>query len=156
MNGLTDSERRALIVTSLVILIAAIIRLAGPYQTQQASYDYSRSDSIFSRRSHDVLLATKALDQPAPVDSVLIQPKKINNRSSAAKKSSKPAPHSININSNNLQELIQLPGIGPKTAQKIIDYRSANADLKSIDDLVNVKGIGKKTVEKLQEFIKIE
>jgi competence protein ComEA len=45
--------------------------------------------------------------------------------------------------------LDELPGVGPSTAQKIIDGRS----YKKLDDLKNVKGIGDATFDKLESLI---
>jgi competence protein ComEA len=50
----------------------------------------------------------------------------------------------VNINSASLGTLQTLKGIGPATAQKIIDYRSAHGPFKSIEELRNVSGIGEK------------
>ena len=48
----------------------------------------------------------------------------------------------VNINTASLEELDALDGVGPSTAQKIIDYRTANGPFKTIDDIKNVSGIG--------------
>jgi competence protein ComEA len=48
----------------------------------------------------------------------------------------------VNINSASLEELDALSGVGPSTAQKIIDYRVANGPFKTVDDIKNVSGIG--------------
>lgn len=55
----------------------------------------------------------------------------------------------IDINSAGLTELCDLPGIGPVTAQKIIDYREANGYFETLDELLEIPGIGEKTLEKL-------
>jgi len=59
----------------------------------------------------------------------------------------------IDINSADVETLAQLPGIGQKTAEKIISYRKTNGQFKNIDDLLNVKGIGQKKLDKMKAFI---
>jgi len=61
----------------------------------------------------------------------------------------------ININTADSATLQQLTGIGPATAEKIIDYRTANGSFKSIEDIKNVSGIGEKTFEKFKDKITI-
>ena len=61
----------------------------------------------------------------------------------------------VNINNANEEKLINLPGIGPKMAVRISDYRKVNGPFKSIDDLLNVKGIGPKVLEKIRPFVKV-
>lgn len=60
----------------------------------------------------------------------------------------------ISINSASKEELMTLPGIGEKTALKIIEYRKVQA-FKSIEDIKNVKGIGDKKYEKIKDLIVI-
>jgi len=59
----------------------------------------------------------------------------------------------VNINTASMQELDTLPGIGPSTAQSIIDYRNENGDFSNIDDLISVPGIGEATLNEIREFI---
>ena len=59
----------------------------------------------------------------------------------------------VNINTATLEELNALPGIGPTTAQKIIDYRDENGAFSTIEDIMNVSGIGPATFEEIRNLI---
>ncbi len=61
----------------------------------------------------------------------------------------------ININTAMLEELDKLPGIGPTTAQKIIDYRTEHGPFQKIDDIMNVSGIGPATFDKIKTLITV-
>lgn len=61
----------------------------------------------------------------------------------------------ININTADSNTLQQLNGVGPSTAEKIIDYRTNTGKFKKVEDLKNVSGIGEKTFEKLSPHIKV-
>lgn len=61
----------------------------------------------------------------------------------------------ININTADSTQLQSLSGVGPATAQKIIDYRQSNGSFSSVEDIKNVSGIGDKTYEKLKDSITI-
>ena len=61
----------------------------------------------------------------------------------------------VNINTANSTELQTLKGIGPKMAERIIEYRQNNGSFKSIEEIKNVRGIGDKTFEKLKNRLKI-
>lgn len=59
----------------------------------------------------------------------------------------------ININTAGSELLVQLDGIGEKTAQKIIDYRETNGAFQSIEDIMLVNGIGEKKFEAIKDKI---
>ncbi len=59
----------------------------------------------------------------------------------------------ININTASVDALLELPGIGVKTAQSIVSYRNSNGKFKTVEDLMNVKGIGEKKFRKLRSHI---
>ena len=61
----------------------------------------------------------------------------------------------LNINTATVDQLDALPGIGPTTAQKIIDYRTANGPFARIEDIMNVSGIGPATFDKLKDLITV-
>lgn len=62
----------------------------------------------------------------------------------------------INISKADSAELELLPGIGPATAQKIIDYRVKNGPFKNIEEIKNVSGIGDKKFEQIKDKIKVK
>ena len=53
----------------------------------------------------------------------------------------------ININVASAEELSQLNKVGPKYAERIVQYREANGPFKNVEEITNVQGIGKKTLE---------
>ncbi|MBM3310813.1 MAG: helix-hairpin-helix domain-containing protein [Candidatus Aminicenantes bacterium] len=65
----------------------------------------------------------------------------------------KPEAEKVNLNSAPLDELQKLPRIGPKVAQRIIDFRKQNGPFKRVEDLLKVKGIGEKLFSQLRNLI---
>lgn len=59
----------------------------------------------------------------------------------------------INLNTATMDQLQELPGVGPSTAQKIIAYREENGSFHTIEELKEVNGIGDKTYEKMKDLI---
>lgn len=53
----------------------------------------------------------------------------------------------ININTATVEELVKLNRIGPKYAERIVQYREANGPFVRVEDIVMVKGIGPKTLD---------
>jgi competence protein ComEA len=56
----------------------------------------------------------------------------------------------VNLNTATASELEQLPGIGAKTAARIIDYRTKKGPFRKIEELMNVQGVGEKSFLKLR------
>jgi competence protein ComEA len=59
----------------------------------------------------------------------------------------------VNVNTAGVKELMDLPGIGEKKAQAIMDYRNRAGTFRSLSDLGKVKGIGPKMLEKLKALV---
>jgi len=62
----------------------------------------------------------------------------------------------ININTATLEELESLPGVGPVSAQRILDHRSKVGSFKSVEQLVEVKGIGEKSLGKFRDLVTVK
>src|ERR1700751_2379728 len=65
----------------------------------------------------------------------------------------KPPLKPININSASSDELQQVPGIGPSTAEKILQMRKSYGAFKSVDDLLAIRGLGPKRLEKMRRYL---
>jgi competence protein ComEA len=59
----------------------------------------------------------------------------------------------VQLSIATVEQLDTLPGIGPVTAQKIVDYRTAHGPFHSVDDLDEVPGIGPARVEQLRSLV---
>jgi competence protein ComEA len=76
-----------------------------------------------------------------------------SSRSPGAK--SAPAQASVNLNTATAAQLETLPGVGPATAQRILEYRQENGGFKKIEELMNVRGIGEASFLKLKALVTI-
>jgi competence protein ComEA len=80
--------------------------------------------------------------------------------SSAQSKAPAPKPTAtaaapVNLNTATAEQLATIPGVGPKMAERIIDYRQKNGGFKKIEDLMNVSGVGEKSFLKMKPLITI-
>ena len=71
----------------------------------------------------------------------------------AAKK--KPPARPVNLNTANSEELQQVPGIGPATADKILKMRKSYGPFKSVDDLLAIRGLGQKRLDKMRKYLTV-
>lgn len=61
----------------------------------------------------------------------------------------------LNLNTATLAQLEALPGVGQRTAERILEYRQKNGGFKRIEDLMHVKGVGEKSFLKLKPLITV-
>ncbi len=61
----------------------------------------------------------------------------------------------VNLNTATAAQIATLPGIGPKTADLIVQYRTKNGAFKKIEEIMNVRGVGEKSFLKLKSRITV-
>ncbi|WP_106848321.1 ComEA family DNA-binding protein [Blastococcus sp. Marseille-P5729] len=81
-----------------------------------------------------------------PVDSGTSEPQPTANGGSTAL---------VDINSANVTQLDELPGIGPVLAQRIVDFREENGPFKSVEELENVSGVGPAVLAKVKDLVTV-
>jgi comEA protein len=66
-----------------------------------------------------------------------------------------PPPKPVDLNTATVKELEQLPGIGPTTANAIVQFRAKSGRLRRVEDLLAVRGISEGKLEKLRPYITV-
>ncbi len=79
-------------------------------------------------------------------------PKVVYSTSLDEAKAEAQTPLLVNINTADAKELDELPGVGPSTAEKIIEHRRHSGSFRSVGEMEEVPGIGPKTLEKIRPF----
>jgi len=148
MLNLTPSEKRTIFIITGVLILAGLFNVIGSYGENPLIIDYSKSDSIFSRLSHRTTAVQNLTQKNDP---------ETTSENHGITHQSPSAPiireGSVNINSDDENQLKKLPRIGPAMAKRIIEYRKNNGPFKSLDELMKVKGIGKKTFSKIKPYL---
>ena len=142
MLGFSKQEQRFIFLLLITLVVGLGIQIVKIYQPQKINeewaVEYDRIISEFNQKKQ----VHEAMEE-LPADSV--------------KEISYPEKEKfvgrININTANHEEFQTLPGVGPATATKIIDYRASIGAFARIEDIQKVKGIGPKKFEKIKSFI---
>ena len=61
----------------------------------------------------------------------------------------------VNLNSATAAQIAALPGIGPKTADLVVQYRTKNGPFKKIEEIMNVRGVGEKSFLKIKDRLSV-
>lgn len=141
--GLTKSEAGIILFLSFGLLLGGSVKILHLDKATER-HDFAESDSFFAEASSkiDSLLAYEEDTTRSGAHRTIAGAKEIDSP--------------VDVNLATLQEFMKLPGIGKVTAQRIIDYRSANGKFSSIEDLLKVKGIGRSKFEKIKIYLKAE
>ena len=158
-SGFTSTEINVLLFITVTFIIGAF----GKYFKYKSSiktlkkFDYSKQDSLFLELNKKDIVQNLDKNIQKKVDS---KPELLDfrNKKKVIKKSNVLIlkNSSININTASINTLIRLPGIGIKTAKKIIELRDKKTKFKSLNDLLEVKGIGKEKLKKIKKYLFIE
>ncbi len=151
--GFTENELKTVLFLLFAALLGLVLKFANYETSEPKHYDYSKQDSLFNaypiyRKNEDEKPVQKKL--VAKKETFDFHKNKTNLNIKFVDKQIL-----IDVNSATKNELTRLPGIGSKTAEKIIVYRNKHGKFKRKEELMNVKGIGKKKFEKIKKFVKI-
>jgi comEA protein len=136
-------ERSALIFLSSILAAGLLFFSLSKYHFYQ---EYIDVDNIYKNNISSIVEPYTGKDEKSP------SPEKetfVNNQVENKL-------HLVDINHANLEELVELPGIGRELAMRIIEYRTTHGPFKQINELIDVKGIGEKKLEMLKEYIMIK
>lgn len=144
----TKNETKVILFVITVLVAGFSIKFYKQIlNSPSVRFDYTSEDSLFRELSSGVNKNNMTSDGDSAISL---------SGSSGDKETRIETDGIININTATKSELIDLPGIGEKTAEKIISYREKNRKFKKSSDIMNVSGIGMKKYDKLKNHIKTE
>ena len=143
-------------VPRLVVHVVGAVRRPGLYRLPEGARiaDAVRRAGGATRRA-DLQLINLAAPASDGVQVVVPRRAPPPGQGASATASGGPAATSgpVHLNTATLEELDALPGVGPVTAQKILDYRERHGAFSSVDELDAIPGIGPARLEQLRELV---
>ncbi len=122
-----------------------------PNNTPLHSFDYSETDSIYNSSDLSLKNVEKRVDSKQELLDF-----SVDKSSGSNKNNQELLEKSININTADIKLLMKLPGIGIKTAEKIVQLRNKRGGFTTVDELIDVKGIGNVKMSKIRKYIFVE
>jgi competence protein ComEA len=138
--------------TILVVDVAGAVRRPGLYRLPAGS---RIADAVARAGGMSRRAAPASVNLAAPLaDGEQVLVPSLGAASVARAASGGPSPSApVDLNSATVEQLDALPGIGPVTAQKIVDYRTQHGPFTSVDDLDAIPGIGPSRIENLRGLV---
>jgi competence protein ComEA len=137
---------RAAAAPKLVVHVAGAVRQPGLYRLAEGK---RVADAVARAGGATAPADTAAINLAAPLADGMqvVVPSRVAGAAGPA------AAGRVSLNSASAADLDALPGIGPVTAQKIVDHRLAHGGFRSVDDLDAIPGIGPARIEQLRELV---
>ena len=157
--GFTETEIKVILFLAAAFLAGITLKLLfkSPSINNSTFFDYSQQDSLFNLYSGMNQNPDETEDTTETLASIKKEVLGISEEKTwQTSKKVLPQEKSININSANIDELTKLPGIGTKTAEKIIEHRTNMGGFKQLEDLMDVKGIGEVKFNNIKKFLYIK
>lgn len=153
--GFTQTEIKVILFLVVVFLVGATYSIVNNGRKgEYIKFDYSEQDSLFSFYKQNFSTSDKSPDESVDIKQEVLELKPLNSEQN--RKLPLPAENSININKAGLSQLVSLPGIGEKTAQKIMLLRDKRGGFKTLEELMDIRGIGEVKFNKIKKFLYIE
>jgi competence protein ComEA len=142
---------RAAAAPKLVVHVAGAVRRPGLYRLAEGK---RVADAVARAGGATAPADTAAINLAAPLADGMqvLVPRRVPVAAAAQGQAAGP-PARVSLGSATVEQLDALPGIGPVTAKKIVDYRSAHGGFRSVDDLDAIPGIGPARIEQLRELV---
>jgi len=141
------------IPTKLIVNVAGRVKNPGVYQLPQGSRVVDAIEAAGMQLKgvdiSDINLARLLVDG----EQVLVGGSKLTSKKRTPKKITSDNP--LDINRATITQLDTLPGIGPVTAQRIIDYRTKVGRISSIDELKKISGLGGSKFEEIKALLRV-
>lgn len=139
----------------VIVFLAAALLTGGAIATLRGDGKGSPPEAREALAAQDAAFAARSMSPATEASTALETAGSAVDETAAMTEGSQNAPSIVDINAANGSMLETLPGIGPSTAQKIIEHRKANGPFARIEDLMLIKGIGPKKFEKIRLFITV-
>ena len=116
----------------------------GPETTDRSKVELPAADNsgLETGRKDPVLTPTQNPSPPAP-----------RTKSHVTAPARRSVTFPIDLNTAGREQLLELPGIGDKLAERILMYRKSHGAFRNVEELRKVKGIGKKRMEKVRPLV---